>query len=94
MVILGGAYIIRSATGQARDLLLILGKNRLNLYISCASIIICFAAMAMLVPVYGVAGASIAMVIVYILRTIAFTLLINRETGYWVLVKPFGAKST
>lgn len=88
MIILGVAYILRALTGQAPDLLIVLGKHHINLIVSSLSVIVCFVCMWILVPHIGINGAAYSMAIVYILRAAAFTFLTKRETGYWVLATP------
>ena len=93
MIILGFAYILRSLTGQAPDLLVILGKHKIHLIISAASIVLCIIGMWILVPMVGINGAAATMAMVYALRAVAYTILTQRETGYWVLASPrFTAK--
>jgi O-antigen/teichoic acid export membrane protein len=89
LVLLGLAYVIRSATGQAAELLVVQGRYRLSLVIVSISVAICIAAMLLLVPRYGIHGAAAAMVIVQMLRLVVVTGLVHRRTGYWVLVRPF-----
>jgi O-antigen/teichoic acid export membrane protein len=89
LVLLGLAYVIRSATGQAAELLVVQGRYRLSLVIVSISVATCLAAMLLLVPRYGIHGAAAAMVIVQMLRLVVVTGLVHRRTGYWVLVRPF-----
>jgi len=84
MIILGFAYILRALTGQAPDLLIVLGKHHINLIVSSLSAVICFVSMWILVPRIGINGAALSMALVYLLRAFAFTILTQRETGYWV----------
>ncbi len=86
MIILGFGYIVRASTGQSTELLIILGKHRINFLISSICILFCFLAMMVLIPSYGVTGAAMAMVVVFALRAITYALVIYFETGYWVFV--------
>jgi O-antigen/teichoic acid export membrane protein len=89
LVLLGLAYIIRAATGQAAELLVVQGRYRLSLAIVSVSIAACVLLMLVLVPVWGITGAATAMVLVQLIRLAAVTCLVHRHTGYWVLVRPF-----
>lgn len=89
LVLLGLAHVIRAATGQASELLVVQGRYRLSLLIVCISVAACLAAMLLLVPLYGINGAAAAMVLVQLLRLVVVTALVHRQTGYWVLVRPF-----
>ena len=89
LVLLGLAHIIRAATGQAAELLVVQGRYRLSLLIVSISVATCLAAMLLLVPRYGINGAAAAMVLVQLLRLVVVTGLVHRQTGYWVLVRPF-----
>lgn len=89
LALLGLAYVIRAATGQAAELLVVQGRYRLSLLIVSISVATCLAAMLLLVPLYGIIGAAAAMVLVQLLRLGVVTGLVYRQTGYWVLVRPF-----
>jgi Na+-driven multidrug efflux pump len=49
----------------------------------------CLLLMLLLVPLWGIVGAAAAMVLVQVLRLAVVTWLMHRQTGYWVLVRPF-----
>ncbi|NBB50892.1 hypothetical protein GVN24_21660 [Rhizobium sp. CRIBSB] len=89
LVLLGLAYIIRAATGQAAELLVVQGRYRLSLLIVSISVAACVLAMLVLVPLYGIIGAATAMVLVQLIRLVVVTGLVHRHTGYWVLARPF-----
>ncbi|MDH4441892.1 MAG: oligosaccharide flippase family protein [Rhizobium sp.] len=89
LVLLGLAYVIRAATGQATELLVVQGRYRLSLAIVSISVATCLLAMLLLVPRMGIIGAATAMVLVQLLRLAVVTFLVHRHTGYWVLVRPF-----
>ena len=89
LVLLGLAYVIRAATGQAAELLVVQGRYRLSLAIVSLSVAVCVAAMLVLVPLWGITGAAFAMVLVQIVRLVVVTGLVYRHTGYWVLVRLF-----
>lgn len=89
LVLLGLAYVIRAATGQASELLVVQGRYRLSLAIVSISVASCLGAMLLLVPLYGINGAAAAMVLVQLLRLVVVTTMVYRRTGYWVLVRPF-----
>ena len=89
LVLLGFAYVIRAATGQAAELLVVQGRYRLSLAIVSISVAVCVAAMLALVPVWGITGAAAAMVLVQLIRLAVVTGLVHRYTGYWVLARPF-----
>jgi O-antigen/teichoic acid export membrane protein len=89
LALLGLAHVIRAATGQAAELLVVQGRYRLSLLIVSISVATCLAAMLLLVPRYGINGAAAAMVLVQVLRLVVVTALVHRQTGYWVLVRPF-----
>lgn len=89
LVLLGLAYVIRAATGQASELLVVQGRYRLSLAIVSISVASCLLAMLLLVPLYGINGAAAAMVLVQLLRLAVVTSMVYRRTGYWVLVRPF-----
>jgi len=89
LVLLGLAYVIRAATGQAAELLVVQGRYRLSLAIVSISVAVCVAAMLVLVPLWGITGAAAAMVLVQIVRLVVVTGLVYRHTGYWVLVRLF-----
>ncbi|MBB5274404.1 O-antigen/teichoic acid export membrane protein [Rhizobium rosettiformans] len=89
LVLLGLAYVIRAATGQAAELLVVQGRYRLSLVIVSISVFACALLMLLLVPLWGITGAAVAMVLVQTLRLVVVTALVHRHTGYWVLVRPF-----
>lgn len=89
LALLGLAHVIRAATGQAAELLVVQGRYRLSLLIVSISVATCLVAMLLLVPRYGINGAAAAMVLVQLLRLVVVTGLVHRQTGYWVLVRPF-----
>lgn len=89
LVLLGLAYVIRAATGQAAELLVVQGRYRLSLLIVSMSVATCLVLMLMLVPRWGIQGAATAMVLVQLVRLVVVTVLVHRHTGYWVLVRPF-----
>ncbi|MFY8100615.1 MAG: lipopolysaccharide biosynthesis protein, partial [Allorhizobium sp.] len=89
LVLLGLAYVIRAATGQAAELLVVQGRYRLSLAIVSTSVAACLAAMLVLVPLYGIIGAAAAMVLVQLIRLVVVTWLVYHQTGYWVLARPF-----
>lgn len=89
LALLGLAYVIRAATGQAAELLVVQGRYRLSLLIVSISVATCLLLMLFLVPLWGIVGAAMAMVIVQVLRLAVVTWLVHRQTGYWVLVRPF-----
>lgn len=89
LVLLGLAYIVRAATGQAAELLVVQGRYRLSLAIVSISVAACLGLMLLLVPLYGITGAAAAMVLVQLIRLVVVTGLVHRHTGYWVLVRPF-----
>ncbi len=89
LALLGLAYVIRAATGQAAELLVVQGRYRLSLLIVSISVVTCLLLMLLLVPLWGIVGAAAAMVLVQMLRLAVVTWLVHRQTGYWVLVRPF-----
>lgn len=89
LVLLGLAYVIRAATGQVAELLVVQGRYRLSLVIVSISVFACVLLMLLLVPLWGITGAAAAMVLVQMLRLVVVTALVHRHTGYWVLVRPF-----
>lgn len=89
LVLLGFAYVIRAATGQAAELLVVQGRYRLSLLIVSISVATCVLAMLVLVPLWGISGAAAAMVLVQMIRLVVVTALVHRHTGYWVLARPF-----
>lgn len=89
LVLLGFAYVIRAATGQAAELLVVQGRYRLSLLIVSISVATCVLAMLVLVPLWGITGAAAAMVLVQLIRLVVVTALVHRHTGYWVLARPF-----
>lgn len=89
LALLGLAYVIRGATGQAAELLVVQGRYRLSLLIVSISVATCILLMLLLVPLWGINGAAAAMVLVQLLRLAVVTFLVHRQTGYWVLVRPF-----
>lgn len=89
LALLGLAYVIRAATGQAAELLVVQGRYRLSLLIVSISVVTCLLLMLLLVPLWGIVGAAAAMVLVQMLRLAVVTWLMHRQTGYWVLVRPF-----
>ena len=89
LALLGLAYVIRAATGQAAELLVVQGRYRLSLLIVSISVATCLLLMLFLVPLWGIVGAAAAMVMVQVLRLAVVTWLVHRQTGYWVLVRPF-----
>lgn len=89
LALLGLAYVIRGATGQAAELLVVQGRYRLSLLIVSISVATCILLMLLLVPLWGINGAAVAMVLVQLLRLAVVTFLVHRQTGYWVLVRPF-----
>lgn len=89
LVLLGLAYVIRAATGQAAELLVVQGRYRLSLAIVSISVAACVFAMLVLVPLWGINGAAVAMVLVQFIRLVVVTALVRRYTGYWVLARPF-----
>lgn len=89
IVLLGLAHVIRAATGQAAELLVVQGSYRLSLVIVSLSVVICLLLMLVLVPVFGITGAAAAMVLVQTIRLVLVTWLVRQHTGYWVLVRPF-----
>jgi O-antigen/teichoic acid export membrane protein len=89
LALLGLAYVIRAATGQAAELLVVQGRYRLSLLIVSISVVTCLLLMLLLVPLWGIVGAAAAMVLVQVLRLAVVTWLMHRQTGYWVLVRPF-----
>ncbi|MCC8934602.1 oligosaccharide flippase family protein [Rhizobium sp. 'Codium 1'] len=93
LALLGLAYVIRAATGQAAELLVVQGRYRLSLLIVSISVATCLLLMLFLVPLWGIVGAAMAMVIVQVLRLAVVTWLVHRQTGYWVLVRPFAQRT-
>lgn len=89
LALLALAYVIRGATGQAAELLVVQGRYRLSLLIVSISVATCILLMLLLVPLWGINGAAAAMVLVQLLRLAVVTFLVHRQTGYWVLVRPF-----
>lgn len=89
LALLGLAYVIRAATGQAAELLVVQGRYRLSLLIVSISVVTCLLLMLLLVSLWGIVGAAAAMVLVQVLRLAVVTWLMHRQTGYWVLVRPF-----
>ena len=89
LALLGLAYVIRAATGQAAELLVVQGRYRLSLLIVSISVAACILLMLGLVPLWGITGAASAMILVQLLRLAVVTWLVHRQTGYWVLVRPF-----
>lgn len=89
LVLLGLAYVIRAATGQAAELLVVQGRYRLSLAIVSISVAACLGLMLLLVPLYGITGAASAMVLVQLIRLVVVTWLVYHHTGYWVLARPF-----
>ncbi|KPF46891.1 lipopolysaccharide biosynthesis protein [Rhizobium sp. AAP43] len=89
LLLLGLAYILRGATGQAAELLMVQGRYRLNFVMAAGSITAAVVFVILLVPVLGILGAALAMALVQLLRLVLGTWLIYRKTGYWVLVRPF-----
>ncbi|MCJ8240400.1 oligosaccharide flippase family protein [Peteryoungia algae] len=93
LALLGLAYVIRAATGQAAELLVVQGRYRLSLLIVSISVATCLLLMLFLVPLWGIVGAAMAMVIVQVLRLAVVTWLVHRQTGYWVLVRLFAQRT-
>lgn len=93
LALLGLAYVIRAATGQAAELLVVQGRYRLSLLIVSISVATCLLLMLFLVPLWGIVGAAMAMVVVQVLRLAVVTWLVHRQTGYWVLVRPFAQRT-
>ncbi|PLK69698.1 hypothetical protein C0V73_19600 [Rhizobium sp. TH135] len=89
LALLGLAYVIRGATGQAAELLVVQGRYRLSLLIVSISVATCILLMLLFVPLWGINGAAAAMVLVQLMRLVVVTFLVHRQTGYWVLVRPF-----
>lgn len=81
MGVLGIAFIIRASVGQAAELLVVLGYQRVNLLVSLCGLVLNVVLSVIMVPMYGVIGAAIATAISFIVRAFVLSISIRRLTG-------------
>ena len=85
MLVLGVGFIVRASVGQATDLLVVMGHQNANLWVSLGGIIFNIIFSLLLVPNFGIAGVAMATTITFVLRSIAMTIIVKKLTGLWVL---------
>ncbi len=86
MFVLGAGLIVKASVGQATDLLVIMGHQRTNFWVSATGLVFNIVLSVILVPGYGIIGAAIATSITHVLRAVAMTILVKKLTGLWVLI--------
>ncbi len=84
MVVLGVGFLIRASVGQASDLLVVLGHQYANMFISLGGLTFNIILSILLIPEYGILGAAMATSITFILRAAALTIVTKKLTGLWV----------
>lgn len=85
MAVLGIGFMIRASTGQAQDLLIVLGHQRANVVISGGCILLNIALSILLIPGFGIMGAALATTATLAVRSVAFTFATRKLAGLWVL---------
>lgn len=85
MGVLGVGFLIRASVGQASDLLIVLGHQYANMFISFGGLVFNIVFSILLIPTYGIMGAAMATTFTFILRAIALTIVAKKLTGLWVL---------
>ena len=85
MGILGLGFIIRASVGQASDLLIVLGHQWANMFISGGALAFNIVFSIVLIPQYGITGAAMATLITFAIRAIILTIVAKKLTGLWVL---------
>lgn len=85
LCVLGLAFILRAAVGQAQELTIILGHERANIVISAGCIGINVIGCILLVPHLGLLGGAISTALTYAIRTIAYAIAVRQMAGLWVL---------
>lgn len=81
LVVLGAGFVLRAAFGQAEDLLIMLGHQRVSLYTAIAALAANLALNIILIPKFGLVGAAVATSITIVARAGALALLAHRLTG-------------
>lgn len=85
MGILGMGFLFRASVGQAQDLLIVLGHQKANLYISSLGLLFNVVLSIFLVPSLGIMGAALATTITFALRSAILVWATWRLCGLWVL---------
>ncbi len=86
MVVLGAGLILRASVGQATDLLVVMGHQKANFWISGGGLVFNIVLSVLFVPALGILGAALATTITFGLRAIVMTLAVRKLTGLWVLI--------
>ena len=86
MFVLGLGFVIRASVGQAQDLLIVLGHQKVNVTVSAGGVLFNILLSLMLVPYFGILGAAIATTLTYLIRSVIFTIVLKKLTGLWVLI--------
>ena len=81
LLVLGAGFIIRSAFGQAEDLLVMLGHQRINLQTVVAALVVNVLLNIFLIPQFGLLGAAAATSITITARAGVLALLAYRLVG-------------
>ncbi|MCF6344155.1 MAG: polysaccharide biosynthesis C-terminal domain-containing protein [Devosiaceae bacterium] len=85
MLVLGLGFLIRASVGQAVDLLIVMGHQVANIFISVGGLAFNIILSIILIPKFGILGAAIATTITFALRAIVLLILTKKLTGLWVL---------
>ena len=86
MFVLGLGFLIRASVGQAQDLLIVLGHQKVNVVVSAGGVLFNIVLSFLLVPYFGILGAAIATTLTYLIRSFIFTIVLKKLTGLWVLI--------
>lgn len=93
LLLLAIGQIVESSTGAAAPLLTQTGNERKTMNIVIGTLVLKVVANAILIPIYGAAGAGISFVIMEIVLNIALWIMCRKYTGIDVFFIPFKSKA-
>lgn len=85
MAVLGAAFVFRASTGQAQDLLIVLGHQKIGLTLLVSSVLLNVVLAILLVPGLGGLGAAVALALTCVVRAVAIVIAARKVAGLWVL---------
>ncbi len=86
LMVLGAGFIARAAFGQAEDLLIMLGHQRLNLLTVIVALAANVVLNLVLIPHFGLIGAAAATSVTMVARAFALSILARRIVGVSTVV--------
>ena len=83
LVILSIGFLTHVSVGLSMETIIAMGKPKINFYLNSLAAISNFLLNLILIPIYGMIGAAIAMTVALMLKNVLSLFYLNKKTGLW-----------